>query len=45
MRGRASVLAIMVALAALPARAFDATGADIIGLRLGMSEADLVTGL
>ncbi len=45
MRGRASVLAIIVALAALPARAFDATGADIIGLRLGMSEADLVTGL
>jgi hypothetical protein len=39
------LLAIAFMSAALPAGAFDAAGADIIGLRLGMPEADVVAGL
>jgi hypothetical protein len=45
MRGMALVLLSMAVLATTPACAFDATGADIIGLRLGMPEVDLVAGL
>jgi hypothetical protein len=39
------MVTITVMLAAAPAGAFDAAGADIIGLRLGMPEADVVAGL
>ena len=45
MRRLALTIAIAIFLAAGAARAFEASGADIIGLRLGMSEADVVAGL
>jgi hypothetical protein len=45
MRRVASAIAIAAFLAAGPSNAFEATGADIIGLRLGMSESDVVTEL
>jgi hypothetical protein len=41
----ASAIAFAAFLAAEPAHAFDAAGADIIGLRLGMSESEVVAEL
>ncbi len=41
MRQMILVLAAMATLAATPARSFDPAGADIIGLRLGMTEPDV----
>jgi hypothetical protein len=41
----ASAIAIAAFFAAAPAQAFDAAGADILGLRLGMSESDVVATL
>jgi hypothetical protein len=45
MRRAASAIAIAMFLTAGPIRAFEAAGADIIGLRLGMSESEVVAGL
>jgi hypothetical protein len=45
MRRVASAIAIAAFLAAGPVHAFEAAGADIIGLRLGMSESDVAAEL
>jgi len=45
MRRTASAIAIAVFFAAGPVHAFEAAGADIIGLRLGMSESDVAAEL
>jgi hypothetical protein len=45
MRRAVSAIAIAIFLTAGPIRAFEAAGADIIGLRLGMSESEVVDGL
>lgn len=45
MRRVASAIAIAAFLAAGPAYAFEAAGADIIGLHLGMSESDVAAAL
>jgi hypothetical protein len=42
MRLTASAVILAALLAAGPARAFDPAGADILGLRLGMPESDIV---
>ena len=41
MRAAAPVAAMAVLLAASPVHAFDARKADIIGLRLGMTDSDV----
>jgi hypothetical protein len=45
MRPLVSAITMAALLAAAPAYAFDATGADILGLRLGMSETDVAARL
>jgi hypothetical protein len=45
MRRVASAIAIAAFLAAGPVHAFEAAGTDIIGLRLGMSESEVITEL
>jgi hypothetical protein len=45
MRRIASAIVMAVFFAAHPGRAFDVQGADIIGLRLGMQEAEIVARL
>lgn len=45
MRRTILAMAAMAALAATPARCFDALGADIIGLRLGMAEPEAIERL
>ena len=45
MRGAIPTLALAIALVALTAAAFDPQGADVIGLRLGMPEAEVVAAL
>jgi hypothetical protein len=45
MRPLVSAITMAALLAAAPAHAFDATGADILGLRLGMSETDVAARL
>ncbi len=45
MRPVTAAITMAVLLAAGPARAFDADGVDIIGLRLGMSEAAVIADL
>jgi hypothetical protein len=45
MRGRAFFAMMSVLLAATPSNALDTTEADIIGLRLGMPEAEIIVAL
>jgi len=45
MRRKIPAMAMAALLASSPSRAFDATGADIIGLHLGMPEAEVVASL
>jgi hypothetical protein len=45
MRSMASMVAIAAILAAAPARGFDANGTDILGLRLGMEEPEIIARL
>lgn len=45
MRSLAVVVTLVVVLAATAGQAFDPAGVDIIGLRLGMPEAEIVTTL
>ncbi|HBK06323.1 MAG TPA: hypothetical protein DDZ81_10725 [Acetobacteraceae bacterium] len=45
MRGAIPTLAMTISLLTVAADAFDAQGADIIGLRLGMPEAEVVMAL
>jgi hypothetical protein len=45
MRGGAFLVAMSVLLAAAPSNAFNVADADIVGLRLGMPEAEIVVAL